>query len=295
MNLKKYNQFILESTGVNKSEVVYNKINALKFFLVDSFYRPDKKNPEIEMPAMGMKTIINKRLEKLRTYKDYNDQYQYALGLLSKTGKFPNIKMVDGKWFDPSLSNQGHVLDEEGKWHPVNKLNTNYSDIARLLTTVFTRIKMPDGVRTVADKIYTMDNEDQLKNLLLKFSNSKEDLIGKFINDDELKTFIENNRRNTIIGDISENKVKNVLESKGMKALYQGGDGDFIDILYGIDLIMESEGNIYLVQVKTRPDDAKKAFKESSRNNYKNIDWFCAPYGKSAINYNVINPEGIVL
>jgi Holliday junction resolvase-like predicted endonuclease len=292
MNLKKYNQFILESTGVDNSEIVYNKLNRLKFFLVDSFYKPDKEKPE--RPAMGMKNIINKRLEKLRTYKNYNDQYQYALGLLSRTGKFPNIKMVDGKWFDPSLSNQGHVLDEEGNWHPVNKLNTNYSDIARLLTTVFTRMKMPDGVRTVADKIYSIDNEEQLKDLLLRFSNSKDDLIGKFINDDELKTFIENNRKNTIIGDISENKVKDVLESKGMKALYQGGDGDFIDILYGIDLIMESDDKVYLVQVKTRPEDAKKAFKESSRNNYKKIDWFCSPYGKSVINYNVANPEGEV-
>lgn len=287
MNLKKYNQFILESTDVDKPEVVYNKLNRLKFFLVDT--------PKPDRPAMGMKDIINKRLESLRTYKNYNDQYQYALGLLSRTGKFPNIKMVDGKWFDPSLSNQGHVLDEEGNWHPVNKLNTNYSDIARLLTTVFTRMKMPDGVRTVADKIYSIDNEEQLKDLLLRFSNSKDDLIGKFINDDELKTFIENNRKNTIIGDISENKVKDILESKGMKSLYQGGDGDFIDILYGIDLIMESDNKIYLVQVKTRPDDAKKAFKESSRNNYKKIDWFCSPYGKSVINYNVANPEGEVL
>ena len=36
---------------------------------------------------------------------------------------------------------------------------------------------------------------------------------------------------------------------KGFKLIYNGRNGNFIDMKYGIDMIMELEGQIFLIQV----------------------------------------------
>ena len=48
-----------------------------------------------------------------------------------------------------------------------------------------------------------------------------------------------------------------MLEKEGYTTLYEGGNGDFIDMKYGVDLIVEKYGDISLVQVKSKATTAK--------------------------------------
>lgn len=247
-----------------KKRTVTQKLNRLGSWLVDR-------------SGLDMKTIVNKILSFLKTPKDQNDQYQYPLSLLYKTGKFPEIKFNNGKYSTQSLSSISNVLDDNGKWHPVNKLNTNYSDISELLSTLFEKINLSDSI------INSNDLKTYLKTLDLYT------LIKNNISNDEIKTFVVNNRINTVKGEQSENSVKNILESKGMTILYQGGDGDFIDMLFGIDLIMGKDDKIYLIQVKSSIIALESALKSPS---YKRIDWFCAPKDSGIIIYTKDIPTG---
>jgi len=62
-----------------------------------------------------------------------------------------------------------------------------------------------------------------------------------------------------------------LLEKEGYTTLYEGGNGDFIDMKYGVDLIMEKEGEIYLVQVKSK---SYAAYRSTDKPQYRYIDIF---------------------
>jgi hypothetical protein len=79
--------------------------------------------------------------------------------------------------------------------------------------------------------------------------------------------YTNNITRNSKIGEDNENKIKSKLEKNGFEILYQGGDGDFIDMIFGADLIISREDyGILLVQVKTTGPYWEQL------NNY-NVDW----------------------
>ena len=109
--------------------------------------------------------------------------------------------------------------------------------------------------------------------------NNSVDLYTLIKSNLDFKNYVSWNRNNSAAGEIAEDKVRQMLESKGCKTLYQGGDGDFIDMIYGIDLIVSKNNKIYTVQVKNKEDGAKKAIDKSigGQNAYSNIDWFCSP------------------
>ena len=83
-----------------------------------------------------------------------------------------------------------------------------------------------------------------------------------------------------------------------MKTLYAGGHGDFIDMLYGIDLIMDYKGKTYLIQVKNTED---QALKSSEYPRYRKLDYFAAPTNFGIIIKNTdgritkLNQEGEVI
>ena len=93
-------------------------------------------------------------------------------------------------------------------------------------------------------------------------------------------------------------KLINDLESIGIKTLYTGGHGDFIDMLYGVDLIMDYKGKNYLVQVKNTED---QALKSAEYPRYRKLDYFAAPTNFGIIIKNKdgritkLNQEGEVI
>jgi len=241
--------------GVANRKYIIDKISGLKYFLVDD---------------LELKRDIMKLLEELGTSADRNDDYQLGLSILYKTGKFKDIKFENGRYETDKFKNLFQVKTESGEYDPVNKLNTNYSDLAELIYDILEK----EG------KIEFIENLDvqNLKSWLLNFikNNSIIDLIKKWkIN---LRKYISNNRRNSELGEANENFVSEKLSELGCKVLYQGGDGDFVDMIYGIDLIVEKEVSgemkIFLVQIKSSEKDIQYALNKFQ---YNNIDWFACP------------------
>ena len=159
-----------------------------------------------------------------------------------------------------------------GDWHYVNKLNTNWSDLAELLTTLFIK---GDMIEELSKK-----NVTEIKNYLLGLrQNHLKDikksnlyrLFKKYFDIEEYKDFTLNTQKNTAIGDEIEDLAIELLESKGFKLIYHGRNGNFIDMKYGIDMIMELDGEVFLIQVKSKAGAAKKAMDYPT---YKHIDIF---------------------
>ena len=238
-------------TKENENQLCKN-LNSLKNFLVKD---------------LGLREVIDNALDAIREINDLNDQYQEPMGILYNTGKYNNmIKVVDGKYFNERLVNAGIVRNSEGEYDYVNKLNTNYSDLAELLTDLFVKGNQVDKL--------VNKNDLGLKTYLKSIKGSLTKLIEKYYEVDELRDFVNNTIHLTNVGDDAEQKASDILERVGFNKLYQGGDGDFIDMLFGVDLIMEYNGKVKTCQVKSSEMALGPAMKKWY---YNKIDYFIAP------------------
>ena len=239
---------------------------------------------------LGLKNIINQKIRLMGDVKDLNEKYQEPLELVYNTGRFDDIRKEDGKYHTNKLVDVSTLYDEGGVWHYVNKLNTNYADLAELLTELFIR-------GNIADKL-SNKNKLGLKKYLSSIKDKLINVLDKYISLDEYKSFIRNSKHLSSKGEKAEDDVKKVLENFGMKTLYAGGHGDFIDMLYGIDLIMDYNGKTYLIQVKNTED---QALKSSEYPRYRKLDYFVAPTNFGIIIKNKdgritkLNQEGEVI
>jgi hypothetical protein len=215
--------------------------------------------------GLNMLDTINGILSEIRECEDMNPKYQKPLDYLYRTGKIDDIiKKSDGSYYTPKLNNCCLVKDENGEWDYVNKLNSNYSDLSELLTTLFLK-----GGQI--EKLSKM-NSTEIKNFLLPLKGkTMTGLLRKYFTIDEYKDFTYNTKTNTKMGDYVETLTKVLLEDDGYTTLYEGGNGDFIDMKYGVDLITEKDGNIYLVQVKSKSYTAKRS---TEKPQYRYIDIF---------------------
>ena len=239
---------------------------------------------------LGLKNIINQKIRLMGDVKDLNEKYQEPLELVYNTGRFDDIRKEDGKYYTNKLVDVSTLYDEGGAWHYVNKLNTNYADLAELLTELFIR-------GNIADKL-SNKNKLGLKKYLSSIKNKLINVLDKYISLDEYKSFIRNSKHLSQKGEQAEDDVRKILESFGMKTLYTGGHGDFIDMLYGIDLIMDYKGKNYLIQVKNTED---QALKSAEYPRYRKLDYFAAPTNFGIIIKNTdgritkLNQEGEVI
>ena len=239
---------------------------------------------------LGLKNIINQKIRLMGDVKDLNEKYQEPLELVYNTGRFDDIRKEDGKYYTNKLVDVSTLYDEGGAWHYVNKLNTNYADLAELLTELFIR-------GNIADKL-SSKNKLGLKKYLSSIKDKLINVLDKYISLDEYKSFIRNSKHLSQKGEQAEDDVKKVLENFGMKTLYTGGHGDFIDMLYGVDLIMDYKGKNYLVQVKNTED---QALKSAEYPRYRKLDYFAAPTNFGIIIKNKdgritkLNQEGEVI
>ena len=222
--------------------------------------------------GLNMHKLIDTLLKDEVSCEDLNSEYQDALEILYNTGKFKDIKIIDGKYYTHKLKECSLVKDKNGEWHYVNKLNTNWSDLAELLTTLFIKGGMIEEM--------TKKNVTEIKNYLeglrqnevkdIKKSNLYR-LFKKYFEQEEYKDFTYNTKKNTAIGDRVEDLAIELLTSQGFKLIYNGRNGNFIDMKYGIDMIMELNEEVFLIQVKSKAAAAKKAMDYPT---YKHIDIF---------------------
>ena len=230
--------------------------------------------------GLNMKDIVNKLLEDDKQCEDMSPKYQKPMGYLYKTGIVKDIiKKSDGTYYTKKLNNCCLVKDENGEWDYVNKLNTNYNDLSELLTTLFLKGGKIDEL--------TKLNVAEIKSYLLNLrkNNVLLKLFMKYFTIDEYRDFTYNTKGNTVRGDYVEDLTKQMLEKEGYTTLYEGGNGDFIDMKYGVDLIVEKDGDISLVQVKSRAVTAKYS---TTKDSYRYINIFAgeSPDGNGITMYH---------
>jgi hypothetical protein len=238
----------------------------------------------------GLKEVINELLSKHKITDDSIDEYQDALKILKETGRFDDIFIEDGIYKHEKFKSTSLVYDINGEYHYVNKLNTNRGDLSELLT----KIIFEKNLGYVSN--YT---EDDLKEFLIKHRNIIVKYIEKEFNIDDIKEFTRNSKSNTEYGEKVEKYVESILNKSGFTTVIQSkGDGDFIDMIFGIDLIMDYKGRIILCQVKPT---VKQSISASENNYYRRIDYFISPVsgiGSDIIIYNrkgdsfIINKNG---
>ena len=246
----KYSQLILES-------------KLKKDFERNTFIKNIGSTFDFLVYKCGMYNAVNELCKDISTEKNYNSKYQKPLELLYKKGVYSDIINNNGVYTSKRLSKVNLVLYPNGKWHPVNKLNTNSFDQAELLYDLYNKI----GVFNKIPNIYEIED---LKNWVKDFNKSIDlyFLIKHYL---DFTKYTRNNRLNSIKGDKSETEVENFLKSKGYDLLYKGGDGDVVDMRYGTDLIISRDDKILTVQVKS----SKKAMSEAIENpKYNDIDIF---------------------
>jgi len=202
--------------------------------------------------GLGLKKIINQKLEPLKTNIPQSDIDRYAKGLklLYATGKYDRQEIIDTY---ESLKTKKLVY-VGGEWHFVNKLNTNWSDITDLIVELV--IRMGDLDRVSAEK--------NLKQYLYNIRGEISSYLDTHFNDtNEYLGFVNNTQVNSGGGEEAEDIIEGFLEENGFTIEYRGGNGDFIDMIYGADIIVRHpEHDIKTIQVK-----------ENTPNWDYNVDW----------------------
>lgn len=235
MNLKYQIKNLLKETIEQKEMVVYKPCSRfdLEKYKLTTCINILKLGPWlVSEDGLGLSNIIEEILDEYGTNvpeKKINE-YKIATDFLQKMGKV-NQKFVD-IFYDEIVKNRKFVLIND-KWSPVNKLNTNRNDLAELLTDLL--FKSPKA-SPIVKKLFkqpkeTLDDiKPHLKELLQKY----------FKGPDKFAEYTKNIESNSKQGQDGEDEVRKVLEEKGFEILYQGGDGDLIDMIFGVDLIVKS-------------------------------------------------------
>jgi hypothetical protein len=211
--------------------------------------------------GLGLKKIINNKIEDLKTDVPDELRQQFIKGaeLLQSLGK---INERQKEYFINNKVGSSKLVYLSGEWQPINKLNTNYSDLAEMVTDLI--YKGGDKAKPFIQGII-----DQPTNGLLKLKPYLKKLVDKYFEDPAVLTdYTKNIQRASSIGESAENRVKETLEDMGFKSEYAGGNGDLIDMTFGTDLIMTSpKHGTKTIQVK----NSERAWERND--SYSYVDW----------------------
>jgi hypothetical protein len=250
---------------------LYNKLNSLGSWLEDE-------------KGLNLKKVIGDILSGITfniQQKDIEDNIKGA-NILVSYGKVTQWRY---KYFVKDIYDRKLVyvddegnLDPNGKWHYVNKLNTNYSDLADLLSTYLEKAKNLGSRASIQiyDIISNTTDTETMKKVLLKYKDDfKEKLFGRYLESKtDLMNFTKNSTKFSEYGEQMETDVSKAFENKGYKLLYSGGNGNFIDMIFSVDLIMGRAKEAKTIQVKSSESDAKKF---ESKKNKEAVDYLVYP------------------
>ena len=240
--------------------------------------------------GLGLQSIIDNILDEIKTNIGEDDIEKYIMGanILKDNGK---INDYTYNRFLESLPAK-RLVYIDGEWHPVNKLNTNFSDLAKLLTDLLFLSK--NNGRPAATEIINIisnsKDEDEVKEVLLKYKDNLSGLFSQYLSSpNELLDYTTNIRRNSEWGEKIENEVADTIGSiPGYELLYQGGDGDFIDMIFSTDLIFKSSrGEVKTIQVKSSEGQGESFKKDVSKGKHKAVDILIYPNKDEFIIYSI--------
>lgn len=227
--------------------------------------------------GLGLMHIFQERLCKLGTKipKEQVKKTYSVIQILKKIG-YPEIDSKLKYFFPNGIENFSLVLDCDGNWSHVNKIDTNHTQqsiiICDYIFTLLNDNNLHNNELGINICNYIMNSETKKGLLLLKNDNKFYD----FINTINLFDYIDVIKETSRKGEEAEEQVKQFWIDKGFDIIFQGGNGDLIDMKFNIDLIVYREDYGYkTVQVKNKqPKYTEK---------YKSIDWFAIRDGNIRI------------
>lgn len=151
-----------------------------------------------------------------------------------------------------ALSELSFIYSEESKWEQLNKLDTNYTDTAVLITDIIDDSKTLNSEEILND--LNKNNKESLKNAINLISKHSELIYNRYLKDGV--KYVQSSIHNSKEGEEVEKLIVNTMTKNGFKLIHPiqnnvGQGGDPIDVLLGVDLIMESpDGEIVTIQCK---------------------------------------------
>jgi hypothetical protein len=238
-----------------KNGIYYSKGIGLIRDLGDKFLKDYKKlyvegasKQEIEEYLKGLELLKSK----------FGDKKIYTTTMEGGTKK-----MTLDEFINDVKNNYKRIYDENGDWSPLNKLDTNYRDnpleLTTFIKTILTKDEYDDFVKKIQDYNKAVkDTPEKLKlkneldkefeNIKLKL-NQNEKYVKNWIN--RVDDITKNIKKNTAVGDFSEQKVNELFEKNGLKVEYTASNGSPIDTQLSIDQIIIDTKNIFGGGVKT--------------------------------------------
>jgi hypothetical protein len=226
-----------------------------------------------------MYPLFSKMLEgKKRLWREVipQEDQEYLFNTLNKLQKINSDKKwqwpcnLNGKkicygtldeFKETALSELSFIYDENSKWTQLNKLDTNYSDAAVLITDILNDSKTLNFEEILNDlnseeilNDLNNNSKESLRNAVNTISNYSNLIYNTYLKD--CVKYVEKSVHNSKEGEDVEKLIVDAMKNAGYTLLHPiesnlGQGGDPIDVLLGIDLIMESPGGeIVTIQCK---------------------------------------------
>ena len=231
-------------SGNKQKMFVCSKIGSLKSFL-------SKSN------GLNLRSIIDEKISELETEipQDQKNKFIDGANFLESLGKITEKEKED---FIENKVENNKLVYLNGEWQPINKLNTNYFDLAEILTELIYKNKNNTTFQAIIN---------DPKTTLMNMKSEIHTMIEEYFDDPKmLFDYTKNIQRTTQQGESAEQRVKEHLQDKGFKVEYEGGNGDLIDMAFGTDLIMSHpDFGVKTIQVK--------ANEKSYDQEYEYVDW----------------------
>lgn len=250
----------------NKRLEIERRLNSFKYWLYEN-------------KGLGIEKIIDKILDplKINIRQEEINKHIFGINLLKNNG---NISEIQYNNFIKNLPNKKLVytnnnreIDSNGVWDYVNKLNTNYSDIADILTELLIRSYPEGDFVDFVGTLLSKDSDEESKNILLKHKHKIPQLFTTYLTSPmELLNFTKNAVINSDYGEKLENNIIKKLKTKGAELLYQGGNGDFIDMLLSVDFIIKTKKGISTIQSKSNESQLNKFIIDYNNGKHKAVD-----------------------
>jgi hypothetical protein len=207
--------------------------------------------------GLDLSTVIDKQTSDLQTEipQDLQEKFIDCAIFLESLGKI--TEKEKNNFIEKKVKN-GKLVYLNGEWQPINKLNTNYFDLAEILTELIYKNKNNTTFQAIIN---------DPKTTLMNMKSEIHTMIEEYFDDPKmLFDYTKNIQRTTQQGESAEQRVKEYLQDKGFKVEYEGGNGDLIDMAFGTDLIMSHpDFGVKTIQVK--------ANEKSYDQEYEYVDW----------------------
>jgi hypothetical protein len=207
--------------------------------------------------GLDLRTVIEKQISDLQTEipQDLQDKFIDCAIFLESLGKI--TEKEKNNFIEKKVKN-GKLVYLNGEWQPINKLNTNYFDLAEILTELIYKNKNNTTFQAIIN---------DPKTTLMNMKSEIHRMIEEYFDDPKmLFDYTKNIQRTTQQGESAEQRVKEHLQDKGFKVEYEGGNGDLIDMAFGTDLIMSHpDFGVKTIQVKAN----ERAYDQD----YRYVDW----------------------